>query len=128
MPQPAPVPQYIAPPPVIRQEAPASVPQSPAAPPVPKPAAPEPQPAQRKLPTTPAEAVIFLAQEGIPDCRIQEEDTPDMLKIHIYYSNNQKFGIVKVFKADGTMQLRKLAGGAPQNYFLSCANDLKKYI
>lgn len=76
----------------------------------------------------PAQEIHAIASAAITDCRIQEEDAPDMLKIHIYYPNNQKFGIVKVFKADGTMQLRKLAGGAPQNFDLTCVNDLKKYI
>lgn len=86
------------------------------------------EPIKKKLPSTPAEAIVFLAEQGIPGCRIQEEDTPEMLKIHIYYPDNRKFGIVKIFKADGAMQLRKLAGGAPQNYFLPFANELKKYF
>ena len=116
---------------------------APAPAPAPKPAQQEPVPVQpkppventrpadppkKKLPSTPAEAIVFLAEQGIPGCRIQEEDTPEMLKIHIYYPDNRKFGVVKIFKADGAMQLRKLAGGAPQNYFLPFVNELTKYF
>ena len=85
-------------------------------------------PLQSIAPKTTADAIKVVAQQGIPGCRIQDEDSPDMQKIHIYYPDNRKFGIVKISKKDGTMQLRKLAGGTPINYDLAFANELKQYL
>ncbi len=77
---------------------------------------------------SPVETIKSIASSGITGCVIQEEDTPEMLKIHIYYPDNRKFGIVKISKSTNSMQLRKLAGGSPQNYDLISADDLMKYM
>jgi hypothetical protein len=51
-----------------------------------------------------------------------------MMRLHIYYPDNRKFGIVKIEKKSGALQLRLLSGGAPQNIDLTSASDLKKYM
>ncbi len=71
--------------------------------------------------------VMSIASELFHNCRCQAEDTPDMLKIHIYLENGQKFGIVKIEKQSLSLQLRKLVG-SPQNYTLSSEQDLKNYV
>ena len=104
------------------QETPVSAPvQETAAPPAPEPAAPE----ASALPQTPADAVRIIVQQSIPGCQLQEEDTPEQHKIHIYYPDRRKFGIVKIHKATGAIQLRKLADGMPQIIDLPNANALR---
>lgn len=78
--------------------------------------------------TSPVEAIKSVASSGITGCVFQEEDTPEMVRIHIYYPDNRKFGIVKINKANNSMQLRKLAGGSPQNYDLASTEDLMKFM
>lgn len=78
--------------------------------------------------TSPVEEIKSAALSKITGCVFQEEDTPDMLRIHIYYPDNRKFGIVKINKANNSMQLRKLAGGSSQNYDLTSADDLMKFL
>ena len=76
---------------------------------------------------SPVQQVKSVVQSCIYGCDIKEEDTPDMLKLHIYYPDNRKFGIVKIEKKTGELQLRLLADGTPQNIVLASADDLKKY-
>ena len=76
----------------------------------------------------PVQDIRSIAGAAIPGCVLQEEATSEMLKIHIYYPDNRKFGIVKISRPGGTLQLRKLAGGAPQNFDLSGTEDLIKFI
>lgn|GEM_PF-293497 len=71
--------------------------------------------------------VMSIASELFHNCRCQAEDTPDVLKIHIYLESGQKFGIVKIEKQSLSLQLRKLIG-SPQNYTLSSEQDLKNYV
>ena len=45
---------------------------------------------------SPVEAIKSAALSRVTGCVFQEEDTPDMLRIHIYYPDKRKFGIVKI--------------------------------
>ena len=76
----------------------------------------------------PAEQLRSILQEKLPGCTLQEEDTPDVLKLHVYLADSRKFGIVKIGKTDKSLQLRKLAGGAPQTIGLASADDLKRHL
>lgn len=64
----------------------------------------------------------------LPDCHCQEEDTHDVLKVHIYTSANKKIGIVKIKKSDFTMQFRDLSKGAPTIHILETTEQFNEII
>ncbi|HAJ97412.1 MAG TPA: hypothetical protein DCO72_06730 [Ruminococcus sp.] len=64
----------------------------------------------------------------LPDCHCQEEDTHDVLRVHIYTSANKKIGIVKIKKSDFTMQFRDLSKGAPTIHILESPEEFTELI
>lgn len=56
----------------------------------------------------------------------QEEDTPSFFRLHIYNSNNQKLGIVKILKPNMIIQFK--IPGNPTMYEINSVDELKNFL
>lgn len=75
-----------------------------------------------------SETVQAIASENIPDYKCQTEDTGEFYKLHIYTTGNQKIGIIKIAKADLSIQFRKFGNGMPVVHNLQRVEEFKNLI
>lgn len=108
-------------------QTPESIDSSSAPDPEPVPVSTEPEPA---APVTLEAVVDSITQQAaaIPDVRMQQEEQPDFLRLHIFTTGNAKFGAVKIKKNDLSIQFRKFVNGQLNVYDLSSADEFAKYI
>ncbi|OPZ21219.1 MAG: hypothetical protein BWZ04_01159 [Firmicutes bacterium ADurb.BinA205] len=71
---------------------------------------------------------ITKAAEAVPDVRIQNEEHPEFIRLHIYTTNNTKFGVVKIMKSNLSIQLRKIVDNQTNIYDLKSAEEFINYI
>lgn len=88
----------------------------------------EPSVQQPTNPQEICEAIQNAVNSSTPAYTYKQEDSIEFLKLHIYTSANQKFGIVKIRKADLSIQLRKFENGIPTTYKLESAKDIEAYL
>lgn len=69
---------------------------------------------------------IEQSKKLLNDYRLQEEETTAFFRLHIYNSNNQKLGIVKITKPDMKMTFK--VPGNPVVYELTTADEIKQYL
>lgn len=58
------------------------------------------------------------------DISCTKEDNVDFIRLHIYTSNTQKLAVLKIMKADMTLQLRKFINGIPSAYPVQSVEDV----
>lgn len=69
---------------------------------------------------------VELVKITLKEYRLQEEDTPGFFRLHIYNSNNQKLGIVKILKPDMNIQFK--IPGNPTMYDINSIDEIKNYL
>lgn len=72
-----------------------------------------------------ADKISEYAVSIIPELRLNKEDTPECLKMHIY-SSNRKVAIVKIMKSNSAIQFRKI--GTPQAYDLKSVEEVQERL
>ena len=75
-----------------------------------------------------SETIQTIGQNQIPDFRCQTEETPDFYKLHIHTTGSRKIGVIKIAKADLSIQFRELGNGAPIIHELQSAEEFKNLI
>ena len=71
---------------------------------------------------------LLQLTSDIPDVSIQQEDNEKFKRLHIYTTNNVKYGVIKVLKNDFSIQFRKIINNQTNIYDLKSASELKNYL
>ena len=75
-----------------------------------------------------SEKLKEIGNKKIADFVCQEEDAADFIRLHLYSSNNMKYGTIKILKANKSISLRKIINGVPTSYDLKDADDFINYV
>ena len=75
-----------------------------------------------------AKKIKEYCSETVKDCQFQTEDCIEFIRIHIYTSEQRKFGVVKIQKSDLAVNFRKLVNGKPEVYDLKSIDELRNYM
>ena len=72
-------------------------------------------------------AIQEFAYNHITACTFKNEETDEIIRIHIYSTNN-KVGVVKIQKANMAIQFRRIQNGKPEIFDTNSFDELKQYI
>ena len=72
-------------------------------------------------------AIQEFAYNHITACTFKNEETDEIIRIHIYSTNN-KVGVVKIQKANMAIQFRRIQNGKPEIFDTKSFDELKQYI
>lgn len=86
----------------------------------------ESQTKQKEISSQSSLTPIELVKINLKEYRLQEEDTPGFFRLHIYNSDNQKLGIVKILKPDMNIQFK--IPGNPTMYEINSVEEIKNYL
>lgn len=84
--------------------------------------------APEKTPELLLQDIQTIVKNLIPNCTWQQENLPDLIKLHIYTNDNRKYGIIKIQIADMAIQFRKLINGMPEVHEIQSLDDLTNYF
>ncbi len=87
-------------------------------------------PVQHTAPTLEniSETILNISKNKISDFTYQSEDNDIFIRLHLYTTNNQKIGAVKIIKKNLSIQFRKFENGVPTSYELESADKIEQYL
>ena len=73
-------------------------------------------------------AIQEFALSKIKDCTFKNEETNEIIRIHLFSTDNNKVGAVKIQKSNLAIQFRRIQNGKPEIFDTNSLDELLQHI